>query len=52
MPNKVQDSMLAQVAVQNVDSALQGKGLQKVQEGQTPDVIVTAKWWAETADLL
>jgi hypothetical protein len=40
--NKVQNSILAQVAVQNIDSALQGKGLQKVQESQNPDVIVTA----------
>ena len=40
--NKVQDSILAQVAVQDVDAALQGKGLQKVQESQNPDVIVTA----------
>ena len=40
--NKVQDSILAQVAVQDVDAALQGKGLQKVQENQNPDLIVTA----------
>ncbi len=40
--NQVQDSILAQVAVQDVDSALQGKGWQKVQESQSPDVIVTA----------
>jgi hypothetical protein len=40
--NKVQDSILAQVAVQNIDSALQGKGWQKVTEDQKPDVIVTA----------
>jgi hypothetical protein len=40
--NKVQDSILAQVAVQDIDAALQGKGLQKVQENQNPDVIVTA----------
>jgi Domain of unknown function (DUF4136) len=40
-PNKIKDSILAQVAVQNIDSALQGKGLQKVQENQNPDLIVT-----------
>ena len=40
--NKVQDSILAQVAVQNIDSALQGKGWQKVTEDQKPDVLVTA----------
>jgi hypothetical protein len=40
--NQVQDSILAQVAQQDIDSALQGKGWQKVQESQNPDVIVTA----------
>jgi Domain of unknown function (DUF4136) len=40
--NKVQDSILAQVAIQNIDSALQGKGLQMVKEDQNPDVLVTA----------
>jgi Domain of unknown function (DUF4136) len=40
--NKVQDSILAQVAIQNIDTALQGKGLQKVEVGQNPDVLVTA----------
>jgi hypothetical protein len=39
--NQIQNSILAQVAQQDVDSALQGKGLQKVQESQTPDLIVT-----------
>ena len=39
--NRVQDSILAQVAEQDIDSALQGKGLQKVGEGQNPDLIVT-----------
>jgi len=29
------------VAQQDIDSALQGKGLQKVQESQNPDLIVT-----------
>jgi hypothetical protein len=40
--NKLQNSILAQVAVQDIDTALQGKGLQKVSESQNPDVIVTA----------
>ena len=40
--NKVKDSILAQVAVQNIDTALQGKGWQKVEAGQNPDVLVTA----------
>jgi hypothetical protein len=39
--NQIQNSILAQVAQQDIDSALQGKGLQKVQESQNPDVIVT-----------
>jgi hypothetical protein len=40
--NKVQNSILAQVAVQNIDSALQGKGWQKVEVGENPSVLVTA----------
>ncbi|MGA8490714.1 MAG: DUF4136 domain-containing protein [Terriglobales bacterium] len=40
--NQVQNSILAQVAQQDIDSALQGKGWHKVQESQNPDVIVTA----------
>jgi hypothetical protein len=40
--NKVQDSILAQVAVQNIDTALQGKGWQKVEVSQNPDVLITA----------
>jgi hypothetical protein len=40
--NQVQNSILAQVAVQNIDSSLQGKGWQKVEVGQNPDVLVTA----------
>jgi hypothetical protein len=38
----VQNSILAQVAVQGIDTALQGKGWQKVEASQTPDVLVTA----------
>jgi hypothetical protein len=40
--NQVQNSILAQVAQQDIDTAMQGKGLQKVQENQNPDVILTA----------
>ena len=40
--NQVKDSILAQVAQQSIDAALQGKGLQKVAEGQNPDLVVTA----------
>ena len=40
--NQVQNSILAQVAQQDIDAALQGKGLQKVQESQKPDLILLA----------
>src|SRR5271167_1901539 len=40
--NQVQNSILAQVAQQDIDAALQGKGLQKVQESQNPDLIILA----------
>jgi hypothetical protein len=40
--NQVQNSILAQVAKQDINSAMQGKGLQLVQEGQNPDLILTA----------
>lgn len=40
--NKVQDSILAQVAEHDIDSALEAKGLTKVEPGQNPDLIVTA----------
>lgn len=40
--NQIQNSILAQVAQQDIDSAMQGKGLQKVQESQHPDLILTA----------
>ena len=39
--NQVQNSILAQVAKQDINSALQGKGLRMVQENQNPDLIVT-----------
>jgi hypothetical protein len=40
--NQVKDSILAQVAKQSIDSALQSKGLRMVNEDQNPDLIVTA----------
>jgi hypothetical protein len=40
--NQVQNSILAQVAQQNIDTAMQGKGLQKVQETANPDLLVIA----------
>jgi hypothetical protein len=40
--NQIQNSILAQVAQQDIDTAMQGKGFQKVQEGQKPDLILTA----------
>jgi len=39
--NQFQNSILAQVAQQDIDTALQAKGLQKVQESQKPDLILT-----------
>ncbi len=40
--NEIRNSILAQVAHQDIDSAMQGKGLQLVQESQNPDIILTA----------
>jgi hypothetical protein len=40
--NQIQNSILAQQAKSDIDSAMQGKGLQQVQESQTPDLILTA----------
>ena len=40
--NQIQNSILAQVAQQDIDSAMQAKGLQKVQESQNPDLILLA----------
>lgn len=39
--NQVQNSILAQVAVQDTNTALQAKGLKMLQENQSPDLIVT-----------
>jgi hypothetical protein len=40
--NQIRNSILAQVAQQDIDTALQGKGIQKVQESEKPDLILTA----------
>jgi hypothetical protein len=40
--NQIQNSILAQVAQQDIDAAMQGKGLSKVTESQNPDLILTA----------
>jgi len=40
--NKIQNSILAQVAQQDIESAMAGKGLTKVEESQNPDLILTA----------
>jgi hypothetical protein len=40
--NQIQNSILAQQAKSDIDSALQGKGLQLVGEAQNPDLIVLA----------
>jgi hypothetical protein len=40
--NQIQNSILAQVAQQDIDTAMQGKGFQKVPESQKPDLILLA----------
>src|SRR5664279_5076290 len=40
--NQLKNSILAQVAVQDIDTAMQGKGFSKVQESQNPDLILTS----------
>jgi len=40
--NQIRNSILAQVAQQDIEAAMQEKGLQKVQESQNPDLILTA----------
>ena len=40
--NQIQNSILAQVAQQDIDNAMSQKGLQKVTESQNPDLILTA----------
>jgi hypothetical protein len=40
--NAIQNSILAQVAQQDIEAAMTSKGLQKVPESQNPDLILTA----------
>jgi Domain of unknown function (DUF4136) len=40
--NQIQNSILAQVAQQDIDTAMQGKGFSKVEESQNPDLLLTA----------
>jgi hypothetical protein len=40
--NQIQNSILAQVAQQDLNTAMQGKGFSMVQESQNPDIILTA----------
>jgi hypothetical protein len=40
--NQIQNSILAQVAQQDIDTAMQGKGFTKVTESQNPDLILLA----------
>ena len=40
--NQIQNSILAQVAQQDIDTAMQGKGFTKVEEAQKPDLLLTA----------
>jgi Domain of unknown function (DUF4136) len=40
--NQIQNSILAQVAQQDIDAAMQGKGFTKVTEAQNPDLILLA----------
>jgi uncharacterized protein DUF4136 len=40
--NQIRNSILAQVAQQDINSAMQSKGLQMVQESQNPDLILVA----------
>ena len=40
--NAIQNSILAQVAQQDIEAVMQQKGLQKVEESQNPDLILTA----------
>ena len=40
--NQIQNSILAQVAQQDIEAAMAAKGLQKVPESQNPDLVLTA----------
>jgi Domain of unknown function (DUF4136) len=40
--NEIQNSILAQVAKQDIEAAMQQKGIQKVEESQNPDLVLAA----------
>src|SRR5215469_12252340 len=40
--NQIKNSILAQVAQQDIENAMSAKGFQKVPESQNPDLILTA----------
>jgi hypothetical protein len=40
--NQIQNSILAQVAQQDINTAMQGKGFQMVQENQNPDILLVS----------
>ncbi len=40
--NQIQNSILAQVAQQDIEAAMRQKGLQKVEESQNPDLVLAA----------
>ena len=40
--NQIRNSILAQVAQQDIEAAMASKGLQKVSESQNPDLVLTA----------
>jgi NADPH:quinone reductase-like Zn-dependent oxidoreductase len=40
--NAIRNSILAQVAQQDIEAAMSQKGLQKVEESQNPDLVLTA----------
>jgi hypothetical protein len=40
--NEIRNSILAQVAQQDINNALQSRGLQQVQEDQNPDLLLTS----------
>ncbi|MFZ1134158.1 MAG: DUF4136 domain-containing protein [Candidatus Korobacteraceae bacterium] len=40
--NQIQNSILAQVAQQDIEAAMQQKGIQKVEESQNPDLVLAA----------
>jgi hypothetical protein len=49
--NAIRNSILAQVAQQDIENAMASKGLHKVEESQNPDLVLTASG-GERADFL